>query len=450
MNSLDMIGLSKKMSEKMDLKQVLAMGLGGTIGGGIFAALGVAINVAGNGAVITFFGAGIVALLSGYSYSKLTDHLQEEGGSYTFFEHYVKNPNVAGFSGWVLIIGYVGTMALYAYAFGAFMSIILPIHTAETSRIIYSTFIILLLLIINLKGTMLSGTTEFIMVAFKIAILIMFSVVGIVFIQTETSLQYFPGGIMNKGILQTMIAIPIIFVSFEGFELLSYEYSEMKGGIASLRKGIFLTITIAMAIYILIVTAVTGILTPQEIIDNEETILAVLATKISANHVFNEIAYILIIIAALLSTASAINATMFGTARLTQRIARKKQLPDLFSRTNRKDAPINSLFLVSGITLLLSILGSLKQITIFASLTFLIIFTTVNVIAFRDKKTDTNQPILLLGTIASIMILGLFIFFLLNSDLITFLVILMIFIIIGFIEAVFIKRERINNVKASY
>ncbi|MCE7735058.1 MAG: amino acid permease, partial [Candidatus Heimdallarchaeota archaeon] len=142
----------------MDLKQVLAMGLGGTIGGGIFAALGVAIRVAGNGAVITFFVAGIVALLSGYSYSQLTDHLQEEGGSFTFFEHYFKNPNIAGFSGWVLIMGYIGTMALYAYAFGAFLSTVMPISTPEISRIIYSVFVIVLLVIINLQGTAISGT----------------------------------------------------------------------------------------------------------------------------------------------------------------------------------------------------------------------------------------------------------------------------------------------------
>lgn len=436
----------ENMSEKMDLMQVLAMGLGATIGGGIFAALGIAIGVAGNGAVITFFVAGVVALLSGYSYSQLTDHLQEEGGSYTFYEHYFKNPNVAGFSGWVLILGYIGTMALYAYAFGAFLSTVLTIHTPDTSRIIYSTLVIIILLIINLQGTALSGTTELIMVVFKIAVLITFGIIGIIFIQTESSLQYFPGGIYNKGIFQMMIAIPIIFVSFEGFELLSYEYSEMKGGIATLRKGILLTITISTIVYMLIVTAVTGILTTQEINDNEETVLAVLAKKISSNHVFNEVAYILIIIAALLSTASAINATMFGTARLTQRIARKKQLPDMLSRSNRKEVPINSLFIVSGITLLLSILGSLEQITIFASLSFLIIFTSVNVIAYRDKKTDTNQILLLLGIIASIMILGLFVYFLFISDFITFLLIIVIFIVIGFAEGVFIKRQKINNV----
>jgi len=422
------------------------MGLGGTIGGGIFAALGVAITLAGNSAILTFAISGLVALISGYSYVQLTDHLSEDGGSYTFIEHYISNPNMAGFSGWVLIMGYIGTMALYAYAFGSFLNSIVAttfgIPAYNSMRIIFSLLIIIVFLILNLQGTASSGRAELIMVFFKISVLILFGIIGIVGVMVRPELQFNRGGFFNKGMLATIIAVPVIFVSFEGFELLSYEYSVMEKGIETLRKGIYITIISATIIYILIVVAVTGVLTPLQITQNEETVLAVLGAKLFSNAVFNDIAYALIIFTALLSTSSAINATMFGTARLISRIALKHQLPDMYSRFNKKHVPMNSLFLLTVLTSVLVIVGSLTQITIFASFSFIIIFTIVNYIAYRDKKTKTNQKLLLTGLISSSSILILFLYYLLVNDPFVILSILLIFVFIAILELFFIERKK--------
>jgi len=434
------------MEESLSLKEVVAMGLGGTIGGGIFAALGVAITLAGNSAILTFAISGLVALISGYSYVQLTDHLSEDGGSYTFIEHYISNPNMAGFSGWVLIMGYIGTMALYAYAFGSFLNSIVAttfgIPAYNSMRIIFSLLIIIVFLILNLQGTASSGRAELIMVFFKISVLILFGIIGIVGVMVRPELQFNRGGFFNKGMLATIIAVPVIFVSFEGFELLSYEYSVMEKGIETLRKGIYITIISATIIYILIVVAVTGVLTPLQITQNEETVLAVLGAKLFSNAVFNDIAYALIIFTALLSTSSAINATMFGTARLISRIALKHQLPDMYSRFNKKHVPMNSLFLLTVLTSVLVIVGSLTQITIFASFSFIIIFTIVNYIAYRDKKTKTNQKLLLTGLISSSSILILFLYYLLVNDPFVILSILLIFVFIAILELFFIERKK--------
>lgn len=436
------------MEEELGLKEVIAMGLGGTIGGGIFAALGVALKVAGNGAILTFTLAGLVALIAGYSYVQLTDNLRQDGGSYTFIEYYITNPDLAGFSGWVLIMGYIGTMGLYSYAFGAFLnqvvSEVFSIPEHEWLRMVFSCMIIILMLLINLQGTALSGTTELIMVIFKILILVMFAAIGIVGIMIKPELSFVPGGTFNEGFLAAIVAVPIIFVSFEGFELLSYEFSEMKGGIKTLKKGIYVTIISATVIYILIVIAVTGILSTSEIVANEETVLAVLAQKLFPNQLLNDIAYFLIVVAALLSTTSAINATMFGTARLMHRISRQKQLPDMYSRLNRKEVPINSLILIALLTIIMTIAGSLKQITIFASLSFIIIFTIVNYIAFRDKKTVANEGVLIFGLISTVGILILFLNYLIQDDPFMLVSVLAIFVILSVFELIF-KRQKISR-----
>lgn len=91
---------------------------------------------------------------------------------------------------------------------------------------------------------------------------------------------------------------------------------------------------------------------------------------------------------AVLSTASAINATLFGTARLGMVMARDQALPHVFSlRERTKDIPWVSLCIISALAIIFVSLGNLEIISSFASSTFLLIFVCINLAAFllRDK-----------------------------------------------------------------
>jgi len=85
----------------------------------------IAIAQAGHAAPVAFALGGIIALLTGLSYARLGLCFQSDGGSFTFLEHAFENRNVAGIGGWLLLVGYVGTLALYAYTFGIYGSAML-------------------------------------------------------------------------------------------------------------------------------------------------------------------------------------------------------------------------------------------------------------------------------------------------------------------------------------
>ncbi len=51
---------------------VVSIGIGGMVGGGIFAVLGLAVQLSHGGTPVAFAVAGIVALVTSYSYSKLS------------------------------------------------------------------------------------------------------------------------------------------------------------------------------------------------------------------------------------------------------------------------------------------------------------------------------------------------------------------------------------------
>ena len=72
------------MSDKIDLKEAISIGIGGMVGGGIFAVLGLAVSIAQGGTPIAFLFAGALALITSYSYAKLSKKYPDRGGTVKF------------------------------------------------------------------------------------------------------------------------------------------------------------------------------------------------------------------------------------------------------------------------------------------------------------------------------------------------------------------------------
>lgn len=265
-------------------------------------------------------------------------------------------------------------MAMYAYAFGSFASSLLGFGAGSLVRGVLSAEVIAIFVGVNFMGAEETGSSEHLLVYAKVLILLLFGLTGIWGIITRPDLSFFSQGLFNHGFTSPIIAIGAIFVSFEGFQLLTYEYSEMENGLETLKKGIIISIIISTSIYVLTAAVTTSLVSPTQIVQHKETVLALAASKIFANQLFNQIAAFLVSIAALFSTASAINATLFGTARFSSKMASDNELPKAFSFRNKKGVPSKSLLIIGFFTAVFTFLGSLEEITTFASIAFIAVF----------------------------------------------------------------------------
>ena len=72
------------MSKSIGLREAISIGIGGMVGGGIFAVLGLAVSLAKGGTPLAFLFAGIIALLTSYSYVKLSLAYPDRGGTVKF------------------------------------------------------------------------------------------------------------------------------------------------------------------------------------------------------------------------------------------------------------------------------------------------------------------------------------------------------------------------------
>ncbi|NIA08268.1 MAG: amino acid permease [Nitrospiraceae bacterium] len=378
--------------DQLGLKEVVAMGVGGMVGGGIFSVLGLSVGLAGHAAPIAFALGGVIALFTGWSYVRLGLHFHSDGGSFTYLEHAFRHPNIAGLGGWLLLVGYIGTLALYAYTFGVYGSVMLGdvAHGSPVQHLLESG-VLLTFLGVNLYGVKAAGHTEDIIVLIKVLILSLFAIVGLFYVNPDHLLPVF-----NKGKLNVLMGAALIFVAYEGFELIPNAINEMKDPEHNLPRAIMLSILITLTIYILVSLVAVGNLLPSEINKYKEYALAV-AAKPFLGHA----GFVLIGLGALLSTASAINATLFGTARLGEVMAKDQALPHAFSARERtQNIPWVSLCIISGITVLFVNLGDLTVISSFASSTFLLVFASINFSALRLHKRIAITPIVpLLGIV---------------------------------------------------
>ncbi|MFW5915242.1 MAG: APC family permease, partial [Planctomycetota bacterium] len=203
--------------------EVVAIGVGGMVGGGIFAVLGLAVKLAHGGTPLAFLVAGIVALLTAYSYSKLSVRYPSEGGTVEFINQAFGRGMVTGSLNVLLWLSYVVMLSLYSFAFGSYASSYFSGSTQVLVKHAGITGVILLFTVLNFIGSNVVGRAEQWIVAVKVSILLFFSVAGIWSIEAS---RIAPSNWVSA--VPLLAGGMIIFVAYEGFELIANTAGDVK------------------------------------------------------------------------------------------------------------------------------------------------------------------------------------------------------------------------------
>jgi amino acid transporter len=368
----------------LGLKELVAMGIGGMIGGGIFSILGLAVDVAGHAAPLAFLSGSLIALAAGYSYAKLALAFRSDGASFTYLERaFPTRPEVAGIAGWTVVVGYIGTLALYAFTFGAYAGHLLGTPDHAATRALLSLGVLLLFMAINLMGAGTMGRAEDVVVYAKVVLL---AVLGVAGFFTVDSSRFVP--VFDRGISGALLGGALIFVAYEGFQLITNAVLETRDPDRNVPRGIYGSILITSAIYIAIAVVAVGTLDPAAIKAADEYALAVVARPI-----LGKAGVLLVDLAALLATSSAINATLFGSARLASEMAAERFAPAVFSFRSRTDVPVAGVTVITILAAFFAGLGSLAVIAAFSSMTFLLVSIGVCVANLRLRRTTGSAAL---------------------------------------------------------
>jgi amino acid transporter len=374
-------------SEQIGMAAAVSIGIGGMVGAGIFSILGVVAQAAGNAMWLAFAIGGVVALLSTYSYAKLGAAFPSAGGAVHFLVKGFGDGVLAGGLNLFMWAGYIISLALYASAFGSYAATFI---TKTPSVVLVRSLAIgavVLLTVVNAFGARLMGRSETVIVVVKVAILVLFAAVGLWFIRPGyLSPELWPE---TKSIL---FGAGVLFIGYEGFGLVTNAAANMRDPKSMLPRALYTSVILVIVIYLAVALTVTGTLSDHEIEQAKDYALAA-----AAEPFLGEFGFRLIAIAALFSTASAINATLFGAANVSYMIARDGELPAGLSRTEWKQAT-GGLFLTAALVLLLVLTFDLSGIAMMGSAAFLLVYGAVNAGHLRVlKRTGANAIIVWLS-----------------------------------------------------
>jgi len=387
------------VEKKIGLREAMAIGIGGMVGGGIFAVLGLAVELAKGGTPIAFLLAGIIALITSYSYVKLSLAFPASGGTVKFINEGFGKGLFSGGINNLLWLSYIIMLALYASAFGSYAPNLLKLADSDIiSFHFYASGVVVVATVINYYSVKVVGFIEDYSVAIKLAILMAFVLIGIYGLQFSSNLAQLsfenwesPFSLITGGL--------VIFVAYEGFELIANAVPVIKNPEKNVPKAYYFSVGFVILLYVTIAIITVGSLPFQEIASAEDYVLAE-----AAKPMIGKVGFTVITIAALISTFSAINASLYGGSRVSFEIAEDEELPHELTG-KLWNHPVG-LIITTILTLVVVNFVNLESISTAGSVGFILIFSLVNLVGFRlADKINANKTIALAGFVLGIIAL---------------------------------------------
>jgi len=383
----------KKNSRTIGYLGAVAIGIGGMVGGGIFAVLGEAVSLAHGASVIAFLLAGIVALFTAYSYAKLSTKFQTKGGTVSFIDNAFGHNLLSGSVNFMLWLSYLVTISLYAVAFSSYAKALFIPDAGFLMNHLFISVAIILPLIINLISASFVSRSETFIVVLKMLLLVVIIMASISFVDVE---RLSPTKWEDS--FSILVAGMIIFVAYEGFELIANAAEDIKNPTRNLPRAFYTSVVVVIVLYVLIAIITVGTVSEKELLEAKDYALA-----IAAKPALGSVGFTLVAVAALLATFSAINATIYGNGRLGLILAIEGELPVSLQK-EKNNIPTRSILVTTFFALILANSIDLTQIAIIGSASFLLIFFIVNVAAFKlAKKIKANRYIVFCACIISLL-----------------------------------------------
>ncbi len=384
--------MSSPSEGKLGTFSTLSIGIGGMVGGGIFAVTGLTVEVTKGSAPIAFLIAGLVALLTSYSYLRLTLRYPGEGGTVAFLNQAFGGGLVTGAASILLLLSYVVLLAVYAYAFGSYGAAFFP----EPSRDLWLhgliSAVIVGLVFVNIFRAGLVIRSENFFNGVKMLLLGAFVVAGLVTPMEWTRLG--PDHFVTP--LGLIAGAMLIFLNYEGFELIANASNNIANPRRSLPIAYIGGVLIVIVLYVLIAIVVVGHLSFTQVAEVSDTALSA-----AAQATMGRAGYIAIAVAALMATSSAINATFFGTGRLAYIIAKVGELPTELERSYHGQH-FEGTLITAALALAIANFVPLEAIATMGSAGFLLLFMAVNVANLRlARETGSHAWISALAALST-------------------------------------------------
>ncbi len=422
----------KLIKRKISLLEAVSIGVGGMVGGWIFAVLWEAILLWHSATPIAFLIAWIIALFTSYSYAKLSVAYPSEWWTVSFLLQAFWKSVFSKSLSIILWLSYLVTISLYAIAFSSYSATFFP-ESFQWSLLshILITLAILVPMLVNMLDAKIVAKFESYIVGMKI--LILFVVIIFWFSYVDTS--HFTT-IVDINPFSIIVAGMIIFVAYEWFELIANASKDIKNPQKNLPRAYYISVIWVIILYICIAIITVGTLSEDIIIQSSDYALAQ-----ASKPALWMLGFKLVAISAVLATLSAINATLYWNARLWYSLAIERELPKALYKKIWNDSYL-WVIVVGSISIFLANSIDINSIATIASAGFLLIFSFINISAFKlHKHIGAKKIILIPSIILSFLALWILLFETYFQNKIALILFFMLILFAGIFESSYGKTK---------
>ena len=380
----------KTLKPTMRTLDLVLLGVGSVIGSGILVLTGEASSKAGPSVIFSFLIAGLACGLTALCYAELSSAIPSSGSVYTY-SYMTLGEIVAHSMGWLLGGSYIIAGAAIANGWSSYFKnllegfgVIVPKKfTSLPSEGGYGNLlaisVVLLIMIVLFKGTSSSKFVNNFMVVIKIAVIILFVLVGVFYVKPHNWTNDFA----PQGLSGIMVGATTVFFAYLGFDTISTSAEETINPQKSLPRAIIITLLICTAFYIIVCLVLTGMVSYSQL--GKGDALAYVLEEVGQDKIAG-----IISLGAVIGLLAGPLATMFASIRILFTMSRDGLLPKKLTELNKNGVPGSTTIGVGILMALLTGFLPLGQLADLANVSWILAFTLVSYSTIVIRKQYPN------------------------------------------------------------
>ncbi|UBM57658.1 amino acid permease [Marinilongibacter aquaticus] len=345
-----------KLKRSLSATSLVALGIGAIIGAGLFSLTGIAAaDHAGPAVTLSFVLAAVGCAFAGLCYAEFASMIPVAGSAYTY-SYATMGEFVAWIIGWDLVLEYALGAATVAVSWSRYFlellsnwGIHLPanlvcspfekLKLADGTLIegglinLPAVIIVILLSLLLIKGTSGSAKLNNFLVVLKVAVVLLFIVLGWKFIDPANHVPYIPENTGVKGQFGwsgIAAGAAVVFFAFIGFDAVSTAAQEARDPQKGMPIGILGSLVVCTILYVLFSHVMTG-LVPYTVFENDAKPAATAFAVTGYDFLQQGL-----ILAILAGYTSVMLVMLLGQSRVFYSMSCDGLLPSFFSEVHKK------------------------------------------------------------------------------------------------------------------
>ncbi|MFG2094983.1 amino acid permease [Streptomyces sp. NPDC048612] len=378
------------LRRSMGLFQLICFGVGAIVGTGIFVGLSDTVAEAGPAVLVSFALAAVTCVFTAFSFAELGGAIPVSGSAYSY-AYATLGERIAFLVGWCLLLEYGISVSAVAVGWGQYLNELLgsligwqlPAALSQPpgdGGIINIPAVVVMVLaaLLLVRGIRESARATAAMAVLKLAILVLFCVIGLSAFQAGNLTPF-----ASEGVAGITSGASLAFFSYIGFDAITTAGEEVRDPRRNIPLAIMVSLGVVTVLYCLVAVSAIGALSADQVAGRPA------ALSLIVNHVTHSaLGGGVIAFGAVVAIASVVLAVLYGQTRILMSMSRDGLVPRIFERVSpRTSTPAANTWIVTAVFAVPAAVVPLDAVMNLSTIGTLAVMAVVNLSVLLLRRT---------------------------------------------------------------